>query len=89
MPKMNELDLVSEELKRPKSCRRKKVTKIITPNFIREIESEIIKINLYLTSKCIGSNNYKPHTGDEDQPLRERAKYLIDLCVELRKFLKN
>jgi len=89
MPKMNELDLVSEELKRPKSRRRKKVTKIITPNFIREIESEIIKINLYLTSKCIGSNNYKPHTGDEDQPLRERAKYLIDLCVELRKFLKN
>ena len=89
MPKMNELDLVSEELKRPKSRRRKKVTKIITPNFIREIESEIIKINLYLTSKCIGSNNYKPHTGDEDQPLRERSKYLIDLCVELRKFLKN
>jgi hypothetical protein len=87
MPKVNEIDLVFEELKRPKSRRRKKVTNLITTQFIREIESEIVKINLYLTTKCIGSNNYRPHTGDEDHPLRERAKYLIDLCANLRKFL--
>ena len=41
MPKVNEIDLVFEELKRPKSRRRKKVTNLITTQFIREIESEI------------------------------------------------
>jgi len=84
MPKMNEIELVVEELKRSKSRRRKKITSLITPQFIRNIESEIIKINLYLTTKSIGNSNYKPNTGDEDQPLRERVKYLLELINKLR-----
>lgn len=82
---MNEIDLISEELKRPKSRRRKKVIKLITPDFIRNIESEIIKIELYLTSKVISNrgNDYRPCMGDEDQPKRDRVDYLRDIVKKL------
>lgn len=84
---MNEkLEILQQELQRPPSRRRKKVKRLVTSELITEIQSEIIKINSYLTSKCINNRgNYKPHTGDEDQPLRERAKYLIDLVEKLKK----
>jgi hypothetical protein len=83
---MNELDLISEELKKPKSRRRKKVTKLITPSLISDIESEIIKIELYLTKKIVSNRDgsYKPNDADEDQPLRIRVKYLRDLVNKLK-----
>lgn len=83
---MNELELIAEELKRPKSRRRKKVTKLITPDLISNIESEIIKIEYYLTTKVIlnRGNGYRPSDGDEDQHLRVRVKYLRDLVNRLR-----
>lgn len=83
---MNELDLISEELKRPRSRRRKKVTRLITPQLISDIESEIIKIEGYLTGKVISNraNGYRPSDGDEDQPLRVRVKYLRDLVSKLK-----
>ena len=52
---MNELELISEELKRPRSRRRKKIIRLITPKLISDIESEIIKIELYLTTKVISN----------------------------------
>lgn len=80
---------IEEEIKRPKSRRRKKVVKLITPNLISDIESEIIKIDYYLTSKCISSSKsgivYRPNTSDEDQPLRIRLAYLRDLRLKLLK----
>ena len=86
---MNEtLEILQQELQRPPSRRRKKVKRLVTSKLISEIESEIIKINYYLTTKIIqnrGNNLYQPNTGDEDQPLRERAKYLIDLVKKLKK----
>lgn len=86
---MNEtLEILQQELQRPPSRRRKKVKRLVTSKLISEIESEIIKINYYLTTKIIqnrGNNLYQPNTGDEDQPLRERAKYLIDLVEKLKK----
>ena len=83
---MNELELIAEELKRPKSRRRKKVTKLITPDLISKIESEIIKIETHLTTKVIlgRADGYRPSDGDEDQPLRIRVKYLRDLVNKLR-----
>lgn len=87
MPKVNEVELISEELKRPKSRRRKKILKIVDKKFISDIESEIIKINLYLTIKSIGDKTYRPHTGDEDQPLRERATYLINFRKTIRQVM--
>lgn len=86
---MNEtLEILQQELQRPPSRRRKKVKRLVTSKLISEIESEIIKINYYLTTKIIqnrGNNLYQPNTDDEDQPLRERAKYLIDLVEKLKK----
>lgn len=86
---MNEtLEILQQELQRPPSRRRKKVKRLVTSKLISEIESEIIKINYYLTTKIIqnrGNNLYQPNTSDEDQPLRERAKYLIDLVKKLKK----
>jgi hypothetical protein len=87
MPKVNEIELISEELKRPKSRRRKKILKIVDRKFIQEIESEIIKINYYLTTKSISNKTYKPHTGDDDQPLRERVTYLIDFRSKLKRIM--
>lgn len=84
---MNELELISEELKRPKSRRRKRVTKLITPKLISDIESEIIKIEFYLITKIINNRHkpgYGPSTGDEDQPLREKVVYLRDLIKKIR-----
>lgn len=83
---MNELDLISEELKRPKSRRRKKVIRLITPELISDIESEIIEIESYLTCRVISNraNGYRPSDGDEDQPLRIRVKYLRELANKLR-----
>jgi len=86
---MNEtLEILNQELQRPPSRRRKKVKRLVTSELISEIQSEIIKINSYLTAKIIqnrGNNLYQPNTGDEDQPLRDRAKYLIDLVEKLKK----
>ena len=84
---MNEtLEILQQELQRPPSRRRKKVKRLVTSKLISEIESEIIKINYYLTTKCINNRgSYRPNTSDEDQPLRERAKYLIDLVEKLKK----
>ncbi len=84
---MNELQLISEELKRPRSRRRKKITRLITPQLISDIESEIIKIELYLTTKIIknrGNVNYQPSTGDSDQPKRDKLIYLRGLISKLR-----
>jgi len=84
---MNELELISEELKRPKSRRRKGVTRLITPKLISDIESEIIKIEYYLTTKIIENRqnpDYRPSSGDDDQPLRERVAYLRVLISKLR-----
>ena len=84
---MNELQLISEELKRPKSRRRKKITRLITPQLISDIESEIIKIELYLTTKVIenrGNPKYQPCTGVMDQPKREKLVYLRGLIKKLR-----
>lgn len=83
---MNEkIEILEQELQRPPSRRRKKVKRLVTSKLISEIQSEIVKINYYLTSKCINNRgNYKPHTGDKDQPLRDRAKYLIDLVEKLK-----
>lgn len=86
---MNEiLETLEQELKRPPSRRRKKVKRLVTSKLISDIQSEIIQINGYLTSKIIknrGNNAYQPNTGDEDQPLRDRSKYLIDLVEKLKK----
>ena len=87
MPKVNEIELISEELKRPKSRRRKKILKIVDRKFIQEIESEIIKINYYLTTKSISDKTYKQHTGEDDQPLRERGTYLIDFRSKLKRIM--
>ena len=77
---MNEtLEILQQELKRPPSRRRKKVKRLVTSELISEIQSEIVKINHYLTSKCINNR------GNYNQPLRERAKYLIDLVEKLKK----
>lgn len=84
---MNELELISEELKRPKSRRRKRVTNLITPKLISDIESEIIRIEYYLTTKIISNRHksgYGPSTGDEDQPLRDKVMYLRTLVNKLR-----
>ena len=84
---MNEtLEILQQELQRSPSRRRKKIKRLVTSELISEIQSEIIKINSYLTEKCIKNRgNYKPNTGDEDQPLRDRAKDLIDLVEKLKK----
>ena len=83
---MNELELISEELKRPRSRRRKKITRLITPKLISDIESEIIKIEIYLTTKVISNRGggYRPNDADEDQPLRVRVKYLRDFVSKLK-----
>lgn len=84
----DQLDLISEELKRPKSRRRKKIIRLITPDLISSIESEIIKIEYYLTSKIISSYRngcgYRPCTGDIDQEKRDRVKYLRNLISKLK-----
>ena len=84
---MNEtLEILEQELKRSPSKRRKKVKKLVNSKLISDIESEIIKINSYLVEKCINNRagGYQPHTGDEDQPLRVRVKYLMDLVTKLK-----
>jgi len=55
----------------------------------QEITSKILKIQLYLTTKIInnrGTNNYRPTTGDEDQPLRDE---LVDLRKQLEELKNN
>lgn len=89
---MNEetLTLIEQEFKRPKSRRRKKVKKLVTTELITKIESEIGRINLYLTKKIIeyrGNRLYQPNTGDEDQPQRQRVEYLLTLVDKLKKGL--
>ena len=50
---------------------------MIIYNEIKQIESEIIKIDSYLTSKFIlNMNTYRPHTEDEDQHLRKKLEIL-------------
>jgi hypothetical protein len=79
------LEKVAEEIKRPKSRRRKKVVRLITPELISDIESEIIKIDYYLTGKCIQlrGKGYRPNDADEDQPKRLRLEYLRELRLRL------
>ena len=55
----------------------------VTLNNDIEKESRVIEITKYLSemiSKNRGNNNYQPHTGDQDQVLREEA---FRLRVEL------
>jgi len=83
---MNEtIELLNQELKRYPSRRRKKILKLATPKLISQIESEILRINGYLVSRIINERGtYKPETGDEDQPLRNKATYLMDLVKRLK-----
>jgi hypothetical protein len=83
---MNEtIELLDQELKRYPSKRRKKVLKLATPKLISQIESEIIKINSYLIGRIINERGtYRPETGDKDQPLRDKANYLMDLVKRLK-----
>jgi len=78
---------LTKEFKRPPSRRRKKVIKQITPKLISDIESEIIKIDYYLTAKVIQSSKdgiiYQPSVNDEDHDKRERVKYLRELRLKL------
>lgn len=79
------IEKLSQELEKYPSRRSKKVLRLVTPDLISKIESEIIKINSYLTNRCIMERStYHPETGDEDQPLRDRVKYLIDLVSKLK-----
>lgn len=82
---MNEtIELLSKELERYPSRRRKKILKLATPKLISQIESEILKINGYLVGRIINERGtYHPQTGDEDQPLRDKATYLMDLVKRL------
>jgi hypothetical protein len=81
------LEQLTHEFKRPPSRRRKKVIKQITPKLISDIESEIIKIDFYLTCKVIQAGKsgikYQPSDNDEDQGKRERLKYLRELRLKL------
>lgn len=83
---MNGLELVSQELQRPKSRRRKKILKLITPKLISDIESEIISLEYYLIKKIIDlrTSGYQPNTGDEDQPKRDRVIYLREILKKLK-----
>lgn len=83
---MNEkVTLIDQELERYPSRRRKKIMRLATPDLIREIESEILRINGYLVGRVINERgSYRPNTGDEDQPLRERAEYLLNFVNKLK-----
>jgi hypothetical protein len=82
---MNELELIQTELQRPKSKRRKGVMKLVTPDLVKQIESEIIKIEFYLTEKSfkLRTTNWRPVTGDEDSPLRQRVEHLRYILKKL------
>lgn len=87
MPKVNEIELIASELKRPPSRRRKKILKIVNWNYLLSLESEIIKINYYLAVRIISDKSYRPHDEDEDQPLREKVQYLMKFRDDMKKLL--
>ena len=43
---------------------------------VRDKQSRIMEIQQYITTKIITDLNYKPATGDEDQPLRDEMNKL-------------
>ena len=58
---------------------------------VKELESQILKIELYLITKVISGRKegYRPCEGDEDQPLRDKIKKLRKKMLKLKNHTKK
>ena len=81
---MELIDQLLTEFEKPKSKRSKKVVNKATSDIIKEIESEIIRLNYYLTTKVISDPTYRPCVGDVDHHKRERCRKLIELVKKIK-----